>query len=248
MKNLLAATALSCAAFALPAQALDLNAMTEAEREAFGAQVRAYLMENPQVILEAVNQMEQQQADQQDAEDRALVQANLEEITNDGFSWVGGNPDGDVTVVEFLDYRCGYCRKAQSEVSELLATDGNIRMVIKEFPILGEASDQSSRFAIAVRQIAGDAAYADIHDTLMAFNGDITPAALTRIAETFDLDAAPILDRMDSDEVTAEIDATRQLAQRLKIRGTPTFVMGGQMVRGYVPLDGLRQIIEEERG
>ncbi|MEC9311738.1 MAG: thioredoxin domain-containing protein, partial [Pseudomonadota bacterium] len=142
-----AATAL--ALLGAPAQALDLSNMSATEREAFGAQVREYLMENPEVILEAVNLLEQRQAAAEATRDQALVADNLQELENDGYSWVGGNPEGDITLVEFMDYRCGYCRRAAREVAELLAKDGNIRWVVKEFPILGEASVLSSRFAVA---------------------------------------------------------------------------------------------------
>lgn len=119
-----------------PLQAFDLGNMTADEQAAFGEAVRSYLLENPEVILEAVDQLEQRQQAAELARDEALVQANLAELQNDGYSFVAGNPEGDVTLVEFMDYRCGYCRKAAPEVEKLLAADGNIRLVIKEFPIL----------------------------------------------------------------------------------------------------------------
>ncbi|MGR3320970.1 MAG: DsbA family protein [Pseudooceanicola sp.] len=232
---------------ATPALAFDPTDMTEAEREAFRAEVRAYLMENPQVIMDAVAVLERREAEAKAEADETLVQVNADALEDDGFSWVGGNPDGDVTLVEFLDYRCGYCRKAFDEVNELVESDGNIRFVVKEFPILGEASMLSSRFAIATKQIAGDAAYEGVHDALMEFTGAPDRTALTRIAEGLALDPEPILAAMDSPEVTREIAETRALAQRLQINGTPTFVIGGQMLRGYVPLDAMRGIVEDAR-
>ena len=131
-----------------PAQAFDVTQMSDAERAAFGAEIRAYILENPQLIIEAVNLLEQQQADAAAQTDLTLVSENAEDLFNDGYSWVGGNPDGDITLVEFMDYRCGYCRRAMPEVAKLLAEDGNIRLIVKEFPILGEASMRSSRFAV----------------------------------------------------------------------------------------------------
>lgn len=248
MTRFLATTALLALSLAAPAQAFDLTSMSAEEREAFRAEVRAYLMENPEVIIEAVNQMEARQAQQQAADDLALVSTNAEAIFNDGFSWVGGNPEGDVTMVEFMDYRCGYCRKAYSEVEQLLESDGNIRLIVKEFPILGEASTISSRFAIATKQVAGGEAYKAVHDALIAFAGEPSTPALQRLAEGLGLDGAAIIAAMDSEEVNREITETRALAQRLQIRGTPTFVMGGQLVRGYVPLDAMQQIVDDERG
>ena len=97
-----------------PAQALDLNALSDAEKTEFGAQVREYLLENPEVIIEAINILEERNATVEAQADKELVAANADELFNDGFSWVGGNPDGDITLVEFMDYRCGYCRRAGS--------------------------------------------------------------------------------------------------------------------------------------
>jgi protein-disulfide isomerase len=248
MKRFLASTSLCIAALSAPAHAFDITAMNDAERAVLQEEIRAYIMANPQVILDSVNQMEAQQQEQQATDDLALVAVNAQALFEDGYSWVGGNPEGDITVVEFLDYRCGYCRKAHDEVADLLSKDGNIRLIVKELPILGEASTVSSRFAIAAKQVAGDDAYKAVHDALMTYGGQPTAAALGRLAESLGLDGAAIVAQMDSDDVTMEISKTRELAQRLAIRGTPTFVMGGQLVRGYVPLDAMQQIVNEERG
>lgn len=226
---------------------LDLDNMSDADRAAFGAQVRAYLLENPEVIMEAVQVLEERQAAEQAQGDEALIAANAEAIFDDGYSWVGGNPEGDVTIVEFFDYRCGYCRRAHPEVLELLEQDGNIRYVAKEFPILGENSVISSRFALAVREVAGDDAYEAAKESLITLNSDMDDTVLRRLAETLDLDADAVLAAMDSDAITEQLAQTRALAQTLQINGTPSFVMGDQMVRGYVPLAGMQQIIEEAR-
>lgn len=247
MTRSLTAAVLAASLAAGPALSFDISAMTEAEREAFGQEVRDYLMENPQVILDAVTALEEQQADQQAAADEALVADNADAIFDDGYSWVGGNPDGDITVVEFLDYRCGYCRRAAEEVEQLIASDGNIRFIVKEFPILGEASVISSRFALAVREVAGDDAYKAAHDALIALNSDISEPVMRRLAESLGVDADAVLAEMDSDEITQVITDTRALAQKLNINGTPTFVMGEELVRGYVPLDAMQQIVAQER-
>lgn len=234
-------------AFAAPALALDIESMTEEERALFGAEVRAYLMENPEVIMEAVQALEQRQADAQAQADLTLVADHADAIFNDGFSFVGGNPEGDITLVEFMDYRCGFCKRAYGEVEKLLASDGNIRFIVKEFPILGEQSLLASRFVIAAKQVEGDAAYKSLHDALMTFNGDITLPALRRLADTYALDAGAIEARMDDEAVTQEIADTRALAQQLQITGTPTFVMHDEMLRGFLPYDQMRALIEEKR-
>jgi protein-disulfide isomerase len=234
-------------ALTAPVLASDLTQMTDAERAAFRDEVKAYLLENPEVLAEAIDVLNQRQAEAAAQGDMALVQAHADALFHDAESWVGGNPEGDITLVEFTDYRCGYCRKAHDEVAELVKSDGNIRFVVKEFPILGEASIASSRFAIAVRQIGGDEAYKAAHDALITLRGEPTPDTLTRLATDLGLDATAVLDAMDSPDVSAVIAANHDLGNRMQINGTPTFVIDGTMVRGYVPLDGMREIVRQQR-
>ncbi|WP_299702859.1 DsbA family protein [uncultured Tateyamaria sp.] len=235
-------------ALALPAQALDLSQMTDEERQIFREEVRAYLMDNPQVIMDAVQVLEQRQAAAQTQADLSLVSDNAQDIFNDGFSFVGGNPDGDITLVEFLDYRCGFCKRAHGEVAKLLETDGNIRLIVKEFPILGEQSLLASRFTIATKQIAGSEAYKNVSDAVMEMSGDVSMRTLRRMASTFGLDATAIEAHMDSEAVTDEIRRTRALAQRLQITGTPTFVLQDELVRGFLPFDEMQALVDEKRG
>ncbi len=235
---------LSCAS----AGALDLDAMSEAEREAFGSAVREYLLENPEVLMEAIGILEARQAEDQAAAEEQMVAANAEAIFEDGHSFIGGNPEGDLTLVEFIDYRCSFCRRAHPEVAELITSDGNIRKIIKEFPILGDESVEASRFAISVLQVEGPEAYKEINDTLIEHRGAFSRQALGRIARRAGLDEDAILARMDSEEVTEVIRKNHALAQTLDITGTPTFVFGDQMVRGYLPLDAMRTVVAEQRG
>lgn len=248
-RTTLAALALSTTLLATaPAAAFDLTAMTEAEKEAFGAAVKDYLMANPEVLVEAIGVLEQRQVAAEAENDKVLVQTNAEDIFNDSHSWVGGNPEGDVTVVEFIDYRCSYCRKAHDEVAALLAKDPGIRFVVKEFPILGQQSELSSRFAVAVKQLAGDEVYKQAHDALISFRGDITLESLTRLAKDLGQDPDPILQRMNEEAVTAVLRANHQLAERMRISGTPAFVIGGDLLRGYAPVAAMQRMIAEQRG
>ena len=236
------------AALALPATAMDLTELSDAERAQFRAEVRAYLMENPEVIMEAVNLLEQQQAAAQEQADLSMVSDNAAAIFDDGYSFVGGNPDGDITLVEFLDYKCGYCKRAHGEVAKLLETDGNIRLIVKEFPILGEQSLLASRFAISTLMVEGPDAYHALNDALMTMNGDLSVPVMSRLANTLGFDADKIVAGMDADEVTTRIADTRALAQRLQITGTPTFVMHDEMLRGYLPYDQMQALLDEKRG
>ncbi|MBI1418411.1 MAG: thioredoxin domain-containing protein [Limimaricola sp.] len=243
----LAALAAFLAAWALPAAATDLTQMTDADRAAFRAEVRAYLLDHPEVLMEAINELDQRQQQAAAVADQQLVQDNASAIFNDGHSWVGGNPDGDITMVEFMDYRCGYCKRAFPDVDQLLKTDGNIRYIVKEFPILGPQSVLAAQFAIAVKQIAGDETYATVHNALMGYNSDITMASLGRMAQTLGLDMDAISAKMNSPEVAAVINANRQLAGTLQITGTPTFVVKDQMLRGYLPLAQMEQMVSQIR-
>jgi protein-disulfide isomerase len=239
--------ALSLMALTAPAQAFDITNMSDDERSALQAEIRNYLLENPEIIMEAVSVLEQRQVEAQAQGDVDLVRVNADAIFGDDHSWVGGNPDGDITLVEFTDYRCSFCRRAHAEVEQLLEADGNIRFIVKEFPILGEESVLSSRFAIAVKQIAGDAAYKAAHDMLIGFRGNVTPEALERMANDLELDAAAVMTRMTDDAVTDVIAKNHALAGRLQISGTPTFVLEDQLLRGYMPLADMQMLVAQTR-
>lgn len=239
--------ALSLALMGSTALAGGVGEMTEAERLAFRAEVRAYLLENPEVLIEAMDVLKSREETAALARDQQVLAEYKDAMFNDPASWVGGNPDGDITIVEFTDYRCGYCRKAFSEVEELVKSDGNIRFVVKEFPILGEDSMISARFAIAVLQLHGPEAYKKAHDGLISLRGSPDAATLGALAADLGLEPGPVIARMNADEVTAVIAANHAMADRLEISGTPTFVLGDQLLRGYVPLDAMRELVAQER-
>jgi len=229
------------------ASALDLGQMTDAEEQAFGEAVRQYLLENPGVLMEAIAILEEREATAQAEAEKDLISDSGPDLFNDGHSFVGGNPEGDVTIVEFLDYRCGFCRRAHPEVADLIDTDGEIRLIVKELPILGEESMLASRFAISVLQVAGDEAYKGVNDKLMTMRGAITPASLERVATDAGLDAPAIMAEMDSEAVTNVIRENHALAQKLAINGTPSFVFSDRMVRGYLPLEDMMSLVDTIR-
>ena len=231
------------AGLALPAAATDLDNLSDAEREAFRAEVRAYLLENPEVLMEAIAVLEDRQAAADVERDAMMVEANRDALFLSAFDGSFGNPDADVTIVEFMDYRCGFCRRAHPEVLDLVEFDGNIRVIIKEFPILGEESLLASRFAIATRIALGDEAYITMHNALMEMRGDVTEPALLAVAQEVGLDGEAIRAAMEDPLVMQTIEYNHALAQRMAISGTPSFVFGDQMVRGYVPLDGMQEIV-----
>jgi protein-disulfide isomerase len=221
--------------------------MSDAERDAFRAEVRAYLLENPDVIVEAMDILQQREDAAAAERDTQLLQTNAPALFNNPSDWVGGNPQGDITVVEFMDYRCSYCRKAHDEVNTLVTSDGNIRYVVKEYPILGPESLISSQFAIAVRMLYGDDAYKASHNALIKLRGEANAETLARLATDLGHDPQAVLAKMDSPDVMSVIQTNHALAEAMEISGTPTFVVDQTMLRGYVPLDGMRQIVADQR-
>ena len=142
------------------ARAAMSSPFSEGERAALHAEIRAYLLANPEVLTEMIQLLEQKQQAATAENDRDLVAMHAKDIFDDGFSWVGGNPDGQFTVVEFLDYQCGYCRRAQPDVTELVGSDGDIRLIVKEMPILGPGSELAARAAVATLITEGPETYA----------------------------------------------------------------------------------------
>ncbi|UWQ94204.1 DsbA family protein [Rhodobacteraceae bacterium M385] len=242
MKRLMMSVA-AVALLAGPAAATDIADMTEAERQTFREEVRQYLLTNPEVLMEAIAVLEERQAADEAAAQEVAVADNAPAIFGSAFDHVGGNLEGDVVIVEFIDYRCGYCRRAHPEVNELVESDGNIRIITKEFPILGEQSVLASRFAIATRIALGGEAYEQISDGLMAMRSDVTELALARLAGDLGLDSEAIFAAIDDPVVQSTIDANYALGQRMGITGTPSFVFGDQLVQGYVPLANMEDIV-----
>jgi len=222
------------------------SALSDEERTALREEIRAYLLEHPEVLFEAVAEYERRNAAAQADMDDALIEINAEDIFEDGHSWVGGNPDGDLTLVEFVDYRCGFCRRAFGHVMDFIETDGNIRFVVKEFPILGPQSEISSRLAVAVLDLGGSEAYAAVHERLLMLEGEVTENVIGALSVELGLDPQTVMHRMSSDDVTAVLAENRALAQRLQINGTPSFVLGGpeeaELIRGFVPAEDLQGV------
>jgi protein-disulfide isomerase len=248
MRHTFAILALA-AGLGLPAAAaepLDLSAMSDEDRAAFREEVRAYLLENPEVIMEAIQILEQRRTAQAQESDRQMIEAYAEGLFEDGFSYVEGNPEGDVTVVEFLDYRCGYCKKAQPAVEELLERDPNVRLIVKEFPILGPESVTAGKLALAALEL-DRSRFGGLHDTLMAYQGNLTEQAAYGLAEEAGYDTDALREIAESAETDDRLQQNYELAQALGLQGTPAFVIGDEIIRGYLPVEDLLAAVEEAR-
>lgn len=217
---------------------------TAAPRGDFESLARDYLLSNPEVIVEAVKQMEARQQAAQENELTAVLTARHDEIFNDPASPVGGNVDGDVTVVEFFDYNCPYCRQAAPMLQRLLQEDSGLRIVFKEFPILGPGSRFAARAALASQK---QGKYLAFHSAMMTYKGSISENSTLEVAASVGLDVKQLKRDMADPAIEAAIAANFELADALRLSGTPSFISGKQITRGLVDLETMAQLIATAR-
>lgn len=208
--------------------------------------VRDYLVKNPEIILEAIEALKAR--DQANAETRArqVLATRRAELLDDPGSPVAGNPNGDVAVVEFFDYRCPYCKKAHPTIQALLREDKNIRFVYKEWPILGPSSVYAARAALAARN---QNRYIEFHGALMDVRGNLDEAAVLRAAAAAGLDVERLKRDMETQTADLEKIFTRNddLARSLGITGTPAFVIGDVIVRGATDMESMKKVVADVR-
>lgn len=245
MRPILIAFALTLLAGAASAGPFD--ALTETDRAKLGDEIRQYLLENPEVMLEVMAALEAEREAEEAARTSEALAALEEQIFNDGISHVSGNPEGDVTIVEFFDYQCSFCKRAHPEVAALLAADGNIRYIQKEFPILGPASLSASRAAVAVLLDQDADVYEDFSDRLMSHNGPLNDAVILMHARDAGVDVEAMQARQNDDDITSLLAENRRVAEALAITGTPTFIVGDEVVRGYLPQSDLQAVVDAAR-
>src|SRR3954464_9832383 len=222
----LAATAHSAAAQQAPA-----GPMTTAPTDEFGAKVRAYLLAHPEVIMEAVQELRQRQEVAQAEAAKAAIAAHRDEIFRDPASPVAGNPVGDVTLVEFFDYNCPYCRKVAPDLWALPGADPGLRLGCKECAILGPTSELAARVALAAQR---QGKYLPVHQALMRAGQPLTEDKVFQVAAGTGADLARLKGDMAAPAIDAEITRTRELAEALGITGTPGFVVGDALIPGVV--------------
>ena len=236
---LLAAAAV--AAFAVQGGAEERPAPDRAEIERI---VRDYLVANPEVIEEAMYALRAKRDAARRQVVRNAIGENRDAILSHPETPVSGNPDGDVTLVEFFDYQCGFCRRELASMKELLAGDGNLRVAWKELPVLGPVSRFAARAAMAS---ARQGRYHDFHVALMGAQGKLTEGAVMAVAERVGLDAERLRRDMADPAIEACLDETAGLARTLGIDGAPAFVIGDAVVPGAVGIDRLRRLMADVR-
>lgn len=215
-----------------------------ADRARFAQAVREAVRTNPEIVVEALQTLQDRQASQERAAARNALLANRDVLERDPNAPVGGNPQGDVTLVEFYDYRCPYCRQAHAAVRELIKADPNLRFVYKEFPILGPESLMAARAAIAARKSARFEAF---HDALMNWRGQIDEPTIVKLATDVGINGDALRLEMRSPDIDEIIRANHALAQTLGINGTPAFVIGDTLVPGVASVDEMKALIARVR-
>jgi protein-disulfide isomerase len=214
------------------------------QTEAIEKIVHDYLLEHPEVIRDAIQALQaKEEAAKADQQASALAQ-HKDRLLNDPGSPVAGNAMGDVTIVEFFDYKCPYCKRVTPALTELLAADKGVRLVFKEFPILGESSLLAARAALAAKQ---QDRYLEFHNALMAQRGDFDMAAIEGIAKATGVDFAKLSADMKAPEVDQQLRDTHELAIALGIRSTPTFIVGDEIVPGAISIDDMKALIADFR-
>jgi protein-disulfide isomerase len=222
------------------------TALNDEERSQVEGIIRNYLIANPEIIRDAINALQLKEDAAAQQQQVSMIGDNKKLIFSSSRQVVLGNPKGDVTLVEFFDYNCGYCRRAHADMKQLIAEDPNLRVVLKEFPILGDGSVQAAQIAVAVLLTSPDK-YPAFHDELISEKGAVDGDKALAVAQDIGLDPAVLRAKADSDEVKANINEVRDLAQKLDLTGTPSYVTASAVVVGAVGYDNLKAEIAKAR-
>jgi len=206
--------------------------------------VREYLLENPTVIVEALEALQARQQQTEQQQSRGALSAHSGRLLNSRQDPSIGNPNASVTVVEFFDYQCPYCKRMAEDLVKLTEEDPDLRIVFKEFPVFGTESTLAARAALAA---AKQGKYAEFHVAIMGFRGAPSETAIFRLADQLGLNEERLRKDMQSEEIEAMIQANYQLAQQIGVRGTPAFIIGDELIPGALSPQAMRDLIARKR-
>lgn len=226
------ALALCLAATSAPAESLSREQMQELVLET--------IRENPEIVMEAIETLQARKEQAETDQAKALLVANRGALEQDPNAPVLGNPDGDVTIIEFFDYNCGYCRRVFGDVEKLIKADENLRVVVREWPILGEESVYAAKASLASRN---QGKYAEFHVALMKNSGRANEASVLRIAAELGMDVDQLQRDMEAPEVAAHLQTSHQLTQAFGLNGTPAFIFGEELVPGAIDLEQMQELV-----
>jgi len=215
--------------------------MTQAEIKQLALEA---ILENPEIIRQAITLLQQRDEASSATQVQALLSKQRTLLERDPNAPVIGNNKGDVTVIEFFDYNCPYCKRAWSELNTVMAQDPDVRVVLREWPILGEASVYATRASLAARK---QGMYVEFHNALMASKGRAQPASVMAIAKSVGLDTAQLKADMKSPEIDEHIETSMRLARALNFSGTPAYIIGDALAPGMVAADELKNMIAQAR-
>ena len=234
-----------CAVLALASwRPADAEELAPDQRLAIESIIHDYLLRHPDVLIDALRAAEEKLKSEAGEKAKQALATRHNEVFDDPATPVGGNPKGDVTLVEFFDYRCPYCKQVQPRLEQLLAGDHELRIAYKEFPILGAVSVTAARAALAAQQ---QGKYEPFHNAMMAASGQITDDTVYQVAKTVGLDVDLLKRDMAAPQIEAALKANHTLADALDITGTPGFVIGDQIVPGAIELSSLKELVAEAR-
>ncbi|MEN3973919.1 DsbA family protein [Emcibacter sp. SYSU 3D8] len=244
MTRLLKALTVALAVLCTVTAAQSALALSERDKAQVEQIISDYLKNNPKVLQEMIDRLQAHNTREASINAEKKIIANKVAVLGSDGAMVAGNPSGDVTVVEFFDYRCGYCRMAQPSMARLLEEDPDVRVVFKEYPVLGPQSITASRAAIAS---ARQGKYVEFHMALMGLEEALNDDVLYRVAGEVGLDVAKLKQDMKDEAIDEVIAENHELADKLGIEGTPNFIIGTQLVQGMVPYETLTEYVEKAR-
>ncbi len=215
-------------------------------KDEVGEIVKKYLMDNPEVIIQSFESYQQKQIVERQNKAKEALDKRKNDIYNNTSSPVIGNTKGDVAVVYFFDYNCGFCKKTYPTITKLIEDDKNVKVILKEFPILGQSSELAAKYAIAVNMI-DKAKYSEYHAQLMKFTGEKNDASLTDLAKKIGIKEDKLKETLSKKEVSDYIASIRNLAMDLGIQGTPAFIVGNDLIPGAVDAETLKERVKAIR-
>jgi protein-disulfide isomerase len=218
--------------------------LSGAQEEAVKALVKKYLIEHPEIIVEAMERLRAERENKQKAQVKAALVAKRQEIYADAASPTAGNTSGDVTIVEFFDYQCGYCKGVVDRLMKTVKSDGKIKIVFKEFPILGPQSVFAARAALAAKK---QGKYFEFHNAMMRMKGAVNQVSVFAVAKSVGIDTKQLAKGMGDPAIEKALRANFALARTLRINGTPAFIIGNELVPGAVNQQMLESYIEAAR-
>ena len=221
----------------------QISGFTDQQRQAIGELVKDYLLKNPEILQEAMVELERRQQEAQNAARQAALGQSRDVLLNSPRDFAAGNLSGDVTLVEFFDYNCGYCKRALTDLQALMKSDPKLKVVLKDFPVLGPESVEASRVALAVKkQLKGEKLF-DYHVRLMETRGRVNGERATAVAKEMGVDVARLQKDMEAPEVKATLQDNVSLGDKLGLSGTPAFVIGNEVISGAVGLEPMRKTV-----